>query len=301
MTLFVPIHPIALRAACLAVLGFGLGAAGAAAQKTAAHPAPIPAADKAWTLVWSDEFNGPDGSAPDAAKWSYVTGGSGFGNNELETYTDRAVNAHLAKGNLVITARKEQRTGPDGVARDYTSARIQTKSHFETTYGRMEARIKVPAGAGLWPAFWMLGANVDSAGWPECGEIDIMENIGKEPGIVHGTLHGPRYSGEYALTGGYRLPAGQRFSDRFHVYSVEWAPDVIRFYVDGRLFETQNIDSIPNYKHWVFNHSFFLLLNLAVGGNWPGNPDAATVFPAEMLVDYVRVYKPAPASRAAAH
>jgi len=301
MTFSVSTLQISLRAACLAVLVFGFGLSGAAGQKTAEHPTPIPAPGKAWTLVWSDEFNGADGSTPDPSKWSFVTGGSGFGNNELETYTDRPVNAHLAKGNLVITALKEQRTGPDGITRDYTSARLQTKGHFDAQYGRIEASIKLPAGAGVWPAFWMLGANVDSVGWPSCGEIDIMENIGKEPGMVHGTLHGPRYSGEFALTGGYRLRSGQRFSDRFHTFSVEWAPNVIRFYVDGQLFETQNVDSIPYYKQWAFNHPFFVLLNLAVGGNWPGAPDATTVFPAQMLVDYVRVYKPAHAPRAAAH
>ncbi|HWT66000.1 MAG TPA: glycoside hydrolase family 16 protein [Terracidiphilus sp.] len=288
-----------MRAAWLAALSvtlcFVAGAAAAVAkQRPSSTGANMPAApSQSWKLVWHDEFSGPDGSQPDPSRWTLVTGGSGFGNAELQTYTDRPLNAHLEKGNLVITAMKESYTASDGIARAYTSARMQTKQHFDAQYGRIEARIKVPAGVGLWPAFWMMGSNVDIVGWPECGEIDIMENIGKEPGAVHGTLHGPRYSGEYALTGGYHLPQGQRFSDRFHRFSAEWEPGVIRFYVDGQLFETQNTDSIPYYKRWAFDHPFYLLLNLAVGGHWPGDPTADTVFPATMLVDYVRVYSPA--------
>ena len=152
------------------------------------------------TLVWADEFSGPNGSAPDPAKWTYDLGGNGWGNDELETYTNRLQNAHIEDGNLVIQAAKEQFTGPDGVARSYTSARLKTLGRFEPTYGRMEARIKIPSGQGMWPAFWMLGANAASVGWPQCGEIDIMENIGREPSIVHGTVHGPGYSGMHGIS-----------------------------------------------------------------------------------------------------
>jgi beta-glucanase (GH16 family) len=247
-----------------------------------------------WTLIWSDEFNGPDGSLPDPAKWTVVTGGSGYGNRELESYTDRPLNVHQEKGKLVITARKESFTGADGIAREYTSGRLQTKGHFETQYGRIEARIKLPPGQqGIWPAFWMMGNDDDTVNWPGCGEVDIMENIGSEPSKIHGTLHGPQYAGGDGLTGAYTLPNHARFGDGYHLFAIEWEPNVIRFYVDGRLFETQNSDSIPSFKHWVFNHPFYLLFNLAVGGIWPGNPDQSTVFPTTMLVDYVRVYKPA--------
>lgn len=249
------------------------------------------AAQKHWKLIWSDEFNGPNGAPPDAQKWTIVSGGSGFGNSELESYTGRPENVHQENGNLVITARKEQFTGVDAIARQYTSARLQTKDHFEPLYGRIEARIKIPAGKGLWAAFWMLGSDFDTKGWPAAGEVDIMENVGIEPGTVHGTLHGPLYSGGDALTGSYELPGEQRFSDAFHRYAIEWEPGVIRFYVDDELYETQNRGNLPAYKHWAFDHPFYLLLNLAVGGVWPGPPDAETSFPATMLVDYVRVYQ----------
>lgn len=255
---------------------------------------PMPAAhaakQKGWKLTWSDEFNQKDGSSPDPAKWQFVTGGRGFGNNELESYTARPENAHIQDGKLVITAIKESYTGADGIQRDYTSARLQTKGKFEQKYGRFEARIKIPRGQGIWPAFWMLGNDIDTVGWPKSGEIDIMENVGKEPSKVHGTLHGPAYSGDSPLTGAYTLPNGKAFADDFHLFAVEWEPTEIRFYVDGHLYEAQTTDSIPENKKWVFDHPFFLLLNLAIGGYWPGNPDASTQFPQQMLVDYVRVY-----------
>lgn len=246
---------------------------------------------KGWTLTWSDEFNGPDGSAPDPGKWTLARSGSGFGNNELEYYTDRPANVHQEKGNLVLAARKEGYTGPDGVRRDYTSARLESAGHFKQKYGRFEARIKLPKGQGIWSAFWMLGDDVDSLSWPRCGEIDIMENVGYEPGKIHGTLHGPGYSGDSPLTGAWTLPNQAKFSDDFHVFAVEWEPLAIRFYVDDILYETQTVDSIQAQKHWAFDHPFFLLLNVAVGGIWPGSPDSTTPFPAIMLVDYVRVYR----------
>ena len=256
-------------------------------------PTPIvtnPPATGNYALVWSDEFNGTNGSAPDSTKWTMETGGGGWGNNELEYYTARTQNAHQQDGNLVITAISENYTGPDNVTRNYTSARLKTAAKFEQSYGRFEARIKLPAGQGIWPAFWMLGADIDSVGWPSCGELDIMENIGKEPSIVHGSMHGPGYSGGTPLTASYTLPNGQPFSNDFHVFKVEWEVNTVRFYVDDNLFATQTNASMPSGGRWVFDHKFFMLLNVAVGGNWPGAPDASTQFPQSMLVDYVRVY-----------
>ena len=284
-----------VRIACAGLLLVALTAvpaSGSGSRSKPAHPAP-----GRWKLVWSDEFNGPNGSLPDPHKWSIVQDGSGFGNQELEYYTDRPANLHLENGRLAITALREHYTGPDGVSREYTSARLQTASHFQQKYGRFEARIKLPKGQGFWPAFWMLGSDFPSVGWPACGELDIMENVGFEPGKVHGTLHGPGYSGNNPLTGAYTLPNHEVMSNGFHVFAVDWGPDAIRFYVDGHLYETQTVDSIPSSKRWVFDHPFYLLLNLAVGGAWPGNPDQTTPFPATMLVDYVRVYALQPAAR----
>jgi beta-glucanase (GH16 family) len=244
-----------------------------------------------WSLAWSDEFEGSSGSAVDSSKWSFDIGGNGWGNNELETYTDRTVNAHVEGGLLVIKALKEDFTGSDGIPRNYTSARLLTKNKFSQAYGRFEARIKIPYGQGIWPAFWMLGDNINTAGWPNCGEIDIMENIGKEPSIVHGTFHGPGYSGAQGISAAYALPNGQKFSDDFHTFAVEWEPNVMRFYVDGLLYKTRTPADLPAGKSWVFDHPFFIILNVAVGGGFPGNPDATTVFPQQMLVDYVRVYQ----------
>ena len=242
-----------------------------------------------WVLTWSDEFNGPDGSSPDNHKWNVQTGGSGWGNDELQYYTSRPQNVRQENGDLVIEARKESFVGPDGVRRNFTSARITTERLFSQKYGRFEARIQVPSGQGVWPAFWLLGTNVPETGWPECGEIDVMENVGREPGVIHGTIHGPGYSGATPLTTAYTLSQGH-FSDGFHIFTVEWEPGEIRFYVDGELFSTKRSADIPPGTHWVFDHPFFLILNLAVGGHLPGSPDASTSFPQRMLVDYVRVY-----------
>jgi beta-glucanase (GH16 family) len=244
-----------------------------------------------WSLVWSDEFDGPSGAPVDSSKWSFDLGGNGWGNNELETYTNRTANADLEGGTLVIKALKETFTGTDGITRNYTSARLLTKTKFTQKYGRFEARMKIPYGQGLWPAFWMLGDNIDTAQWPNCGEIDVMENIGKEPSIVHGTFHGPGYSGAGGVTAAYALPNGQKFSDDFHTFAVEWEPNVMRFYVDGLLYKTRTPADLPAGAAWVFDHPFFIILNVAVGGGFPGNPDASTIFPQRMLVDYVRVYQ----------
>jgi beta-glucanase (GH16 family) len=242
-----------------------------------------------WRLIWSDEFNGPNGSAPDPAKWSFETGGKGFGNNELETYTNRTVNAQQRDGNLVITARKEDLTGPDGILRHYTSARLITQGHFTQAYGRFEARMQLPTGQGIWPAFWMLGDNIASVGWPTAGEIDIMETIGS-PTTMYSTLHGPGYSGAHAISAKFELPPHEAVDTAFHLYAVEWSPQDIKFFFDQHLIAERTPVDLPPGATWVYDHPFFLLLNLAVGGNWPGSPDATTTFPQQLRVDYLRVY-----------
>ena len=244
-----------------------------------------------WTLVWSDEFNGANGSAPDPTKWTYDTGGKGWGNNELECYTNQPQNVQVQGGNLVITALQQSVTCSDGAQNNYTSARIKTQGLFSQAYGRFEARIKIPQGQGMWPAFWMLGNNITSVGWPTCGEIDIMENIGKEPATIHGSMHGPSTTGPTSdATAAFNLPAGQAFADDFHIFAVEWSPGSVSFYVDSNLYETVTQSQWPSGGTWVFNQPFFIILNVAVGGNWPGSPDNTTQFPQQMLVDYVRVY-----------
>ncbi len=251
-----------------------------------ASPAPRGAAK----LTWSDEFDGTAGTRPDPSKWTFDIGGKGWGNDELESYTSRQENAHLdGSGHLVIEAIRESFTGPDRIPRDFTSARLRTQGLFAQTYGRFEARMKLPAGQGIWPAFWLLGDDVGSVGWPACGEIDIMENIGREPATAHGTIHGPGYSGEDAIGSSYSL-AGKALADDFHVFAVEWEPAAIRWYVDDVLFETRTPAHLPRGAHWAYDHPFFVILNLAVGGKWPGAPDATTRFPQRLLVDYVRVY-----------
>jgi beta-glucanase (GH16 family) len=257
--------------------------------------APVPPPTK-WALAWSDEFNAPN-VMPDQTKWAYDIGGGGYGNAELQYYTNRRENvATDASGHLVITAIKENLPGSGCWygACQYTSGRILTKNLFTQKYGRFEASMKLPAGQGMWPAFWMQGDATGSAGtgWPARGELDIMENIGREPSTVHGSLHGPGYSGGNSITGSYTLPSGQRFSDGFHTFAVEWDPNEIRWYVDSTLYETRTRADLPPGTTWVFDHPFYLILNSAVGGQWPGNPDGTTAFPQRLLIDYVRVYKP---------
>ena len=246
-------------------------------------------------MVWSDEFSGPNGSGPDPAKWSFETGGKGFGNHELETYTDRPANVEQRDGNLLITARKEELTGADGIARDYTSGRIRTAGHFSQAYGRFEARLQLPVGKGIWPAFWLLADNVAEVGWPKCGEIDILEAIG-DGSTIYSTLHGPGYSGGHALSAKFPLPAGERIETGFHIYAAEWTPGEIKFFFDDHLIARRTPADLPAGATWVYDHPFFILLNLAVGGDWPGYPDATTTFPQQMRVDYVRVYSRRPPS-----
>ncbi len=250
---------------------------------------------QAATLTWADDFNGPAGSAPDGGKWRHDVGGHGWNNQELEYYTTSTSNASLdGNGHLVITARRENPAGYGcwyGSCQ-YTSARLVTSGQFTQAYGRFEASIKIPRGQGMWPAFWMQGDNFGSVGWPANGEIDVMENIGREPGTNHGSLHGPGYFGGNSITGTYTLPGGAALADSFHTYTVDWAPDAITFYVDGIQYERRTpADTRGN--RWVFDHPLFILLNVAVGGTWPGSPDGSTSFPQQMVVDYVHVFSSA--------
>jgi len=239
-------------------------------------------------LVWSDEFN-TDG-APNSEYWIFDTGNGseiglpGWGNNELQYYTSRSENVKVENGLLEITARQESFGGSS-----YTSARMLTRGFVERTFGRFEARIQLPFGQGIWPAFWLLGDDSDGTViWPQVGEIDIMEYRGQEPTTIHGSIHGPGYSGGEAVTDTYTLPSG-RFDTGFHVFAVEWGPDFIRYYVDDVLYNT--ITPGDANGEWVFNdNTFYIILNVAVGGWFAGNPTANTPFPQTMYVDYVRVY-----------
>ncbi len=233
-----------------------------------------------WVLVWQDEFDGPE---IDRTKWTFDIGGHGWGNNELQTYTERPENARIEDGMLVIEARKEK-----FVRRDYTSARLKTQGLHAWTYGRIEARMKLPYGNGIWPAFWMLGADIAQNPWPASGEIDIMEYIGRDANKVYGTVHGPGYSGAGGVGHFITLPA-ETLREDFHIYAVEWKPEEIRWYVDDTQYFKVTRQTVPG--RWVFDKPFFILINLAVGGNWPGPPDDSTVFPQFLLVDYVRVYQ----------
>jgi beta-glucanase (GH16 family) len=236
-------------------------------------------------VVWSDEFNGAANAPVDGNKWKFDIGGSGWGNNEQQYYTNSTSNVRQdGQGHLAITARKENPANYQchyGTCQ-YTSGRILTADKFSQTYGRFEASIKVPKGQGIWPAFWMLGGN----NWPQTGEIDIMENVGKEPATVYGTVHGPGYSGAGGIGGNRNI--GTPLGDAFHQYAVEWSPNLIVWYLDGSEFFRITPANI-NGNQWVYDHPFFMILNVAVGGAWPGYPDASTVFPQTMLVDWVRV------------
>ncbi|MCX6319766.1 MAG: glycoside hydrolase family 16 protein [Bacteroidetes bacterium] len=239
--------------------------------------------ERSWTLVWSDEFNGAAGTSPDGSKWGFDIGNSGWGNSELQYYTNRTSNASMnGTGAMVITARAENFGGSG-----FTSARIKTQGKFSQKYGRFEARIKTPYGPGIWPAFWMLGDNITTDGWPLCGEIDIMEQRGQQPHITLGSVHGPGYSGGSAITKSYALANG-RFDTDYHVYAIEWGPDFIDYYVDNYLYQRITPETVTG--KWVYDRPFFLILNVAVGGNFVGFPTTGTPFPQSMLVDYVKVY-----------
>jgi len=255
-----------------------LAASGCQAPPSTADSPPRP------TLAFSDDFNGPAGSPPADSRWTYDLGGTGWGNNELEYYTDNAANAALdGSGHLVISALRDN----SGVSCwygpcDYTSARLTTDQKFNQAYGHFEARIQLPKGRGIWPAFWLLGDNSDDQPG-RYGEIDVMESLGHEPGTIHGSLHGP----DYHTSGTYSLPRSEVFSDAFHIFAIDWASNSVSFSVDGHVYETQQRAA---GDRWVFDHRFYILVNVAVGGDWPGSPDDTTEFPARMVVDYVRVY-----------
>ncbi|MFD0318793.1 ricin-type beta-trefoil lectin domain protein [Streptomyces flavalbus] len=275
------------RRCLLAVLSAVLVAAGAAVPASA-EPAAAPAAVQA--VTFSDTFDGPAGAAADSSKWQIETGDN-VNNHERQYYTSGAKNAALdGQGHLVITARRENPANYQcwyGTCQ-YTSARLNTAGKFTAQYGHVEARMRIPRGQGMWPAFWMLGNDLGQVGWPDSGEIDIMENVGFEPSTVHGTLHGPGYSGSGGIGAGYTLPGGQVFADAFHTFAVDWAPDSITWSVDGQVYQRRTPADLGG-RTWVFNKPFFLILNLAVGGYWPGDPDGSTVFPQQLVVDHVSV------------
>ena len=234
-------------------------------------------------LVLAEEFD--TNGAPNSTVWDYDigTGQNGWGNSELQYYTDSERNVTVQNGNLLITARKESSQGSS-----YTSARLLTRDKFEQRYGRFEARIKLPWGQGIWPAFWMLGADIGSNPWPQAGEIDIMEFRGQDPTTVLGSVHGPGYSGGNAISKSYTLN-NDRFDTGFHIFGIEWGPDYVNYYVDDVLYN--QITPADVTGEWVFDKPFFILMNLAVGGTFVGAPNSSTVFPQTMVVDYVRVYK----------
>ncbi len=244
-------------------------------------PEPTPEWERpGWTLIWQDEFNTKE---LDPEKWEMEIGGHGWGNNEYQFYTNHPENVRLENGNLVIEARNEF-----FIRRNYTSGRIKTQGLFSFTYGRVEARMKLPYGQGIWPAFWMLGDNIEEVDWPLSGEIDIMEHVGKEPRRVYGTVHGPGYSGSGGIGHFTTFPEGS-LSDEFHTFAVEWEPGEIRWFVDDEQFFKLTEEQVNN--EWVFDHPFFIIINMAVGGYWPGYPDETTVFPQFLTVDFVRVYQ----------
>lgn len=249
------------------------------------------------TLLWSDEFNGAtQESAPNSQNWIYDTGSGGFGNGELETYC-----AYGSSKPPCDTKNPNSYVGTDGylhiVARSpssgvYTSARLKSEGLQTFQYGRIEASVKIPEGQGLWPAFWMLGEDVNSDPWPACGEMDIMEGIGKKPSTNYGSIHGTGFTGR-AIGTAYNLADSAKFGDAFHTFGILWSPKLIKYYVDRptNVYATYTPSNLPQGAVWPFDSgNFFLVLNVAVGGWWPGPPNNTTVFPREMLVDYVRVY-----------
>jgi beta-glucanase (GH16 family) len=244
-------------------------------------------------LVWKDEFDGPRNAPVDGARWRHEVGGA-WGDGELQSYTARTTNAYQnGRGHLLITARAERFRGTDSIIRDYTSARISTKDRYSFQYGLFEARMQTPFGQGLWPAFWALGADIDRSGWPECGEIDVMEQFGHEPEKTLGTIHGPRHTdgGQSDYEPGYSFAHSSPLSQGFHTYGVQWLPGSVQFQVDGHPYGTVTQADLPAGSRWVFDHPFYLILNVAVGGRWAGKPDSSTQFPQALVVDYVRVYQ----------
>lgn len=245
-------------------------------------PTPAPWERAGWNLVWQDEF---EDTELDRTRWTFDIGGNGWGNQELQMYTDRPENIRIEDGILVIEAREE----PELVGgRNYSSARIKTQGLHSWAYGRIEARIKLPHGQGIWPAFWMLGEDLYRKGWPGAGEIDILEFIGREPNRIYATVHAPGYSGGDGVGGSMFVP-GDSLRNDFHVYAIEWEENQIRWYFDDQEYFRLTPADVPD--EWIFDHPFFIILNLAVGGRWPGYPDETTTFPQFLYIDYVRVYE----------
>ncbi len=264
-------------------VAFGFALAVATATVASAGCGSSNAGSPHWVLAWSDEFNG---TTLDTTKWT-VDLGDNFGTGQQDFDTARPENLAVSGGNLVLTARQESYQGAS-----YTSARIETQGKFTQAYGRFEARIQLPKGQGVWPAFWLLGDNYAEAGWPGCGEIDIMECRGAQPGRVLGSMHGP---GGDSYSQAFTLEGGASFSEGFHLFALEWQPGVLRWYVDDALYATESSDILPASQAWVFDHPFFILLDLALGGTFGGPVGASTPLPQRMVVDYVRVYTDGPA------
>ena len=256
------------------------------------------AAAGSWRLRWSDEFSGPAGAAPDVRTWAPDTGDGcargicGWGNQERQTYTAERANAALTgRGTLAITAR------PAGAGRTcwygpcrYTSARLTSKGRVEVGYGRVVARIRLPKGQGIWPAFWMLGASYPETGWPQCGELDVMEFAGSRMSTNSSAIHGPGYSGQTPLSNRY-VRSDVDYSKAFHRFAVERDERTIRFLVDDSVHYAVTRADVERHGAWVFDGPFFVILNVAVGGGFDGDPASDAVLPAEMLVDWVRVYE----------
>ncbi len=292
-----------LAVACVMVSLAACGSSGMAATSTPTPtPTPTPTTPQ---LVWSDEFNGTaPQSAPNPANWIYDTGGGGWGNNELETYCAYGSNTAPCS-----TANPNAYVGSDGYLHilalknaqgQYTSVRLKTQGLKSFQYGQIEARIQIPAGQGLWPAFWMLGDNITTVNWPACGEMDIMENIGSQPTINTGSIHGTGFIGSMIGTQ-YILPGGADYSSGFHTFGIIWSPKSVQYYVDSptNIYASYTPASLPVGAVWPFDSGkFFFILNLAVGGAYPGSPGASTAFPAQVLVDYVRIWQ-TPASQPA--
>lgn len=239
-----------------------------------------------WKLAWQDEFDGAAGQAPNPATWTADIG-TDWGNQQLEFDTDFPENVSLdGAGHLVITARRQAYQGSA-----YTSARLKTQGKREQALGRIEASMKLPVGQGLWPAFWLLGADIDRVGWPSCGEIDVMEYRGQQPLVAQGSVHGPGYSGGGAITSTFALPGPAGFDQDFHLFAIEWDLGRIAYEVDGEIYQVVQRSDLPPGAAWVFDKPFFILLNLAVGGTFVGSPGASTAFPQAMVVDYLRVFE----------
>lgn len=243
--------------------------------------------DNSWVLVWSDEFDGAAGSAPSAENWTPDVGGDGWGNEQLEHNTDRTDNAfHDGEGHLILRAQREDYEG-----NAYTSARLTTAGKVEYGPARIEGRIRVPRGQGIWPAFWLLGADFPDVGWPACGEVDILELRGEAPETSIATVHGPGYSGGDSVSGTTTLVGGETFADDFHTYAVDIDPEHLVFWVDGERIHTVRPGDLPAGTGWVLDGPFFVILNVAVGGQFLEPPTDDTPFPADMVVDYVRIYE----------